>query len=158
MRRTGGSEDAPLNARRPGSLERSAHVHADAGARGPVVVRGAAVIGGRTGARRSGPYGTVPVRDKQNLNFEWDPRKAAINLFKHGVSFEEALTVFADPLARIFDDEEHSTDEQREIIIGHSARWFLLVVCFSGEDRVRIFSARRATKRERRDYEENIQS
>ena len=58
------------------------------------------------------------------------------------MSFDEALTVFADPLARIFDDEDHSGDEQREIIIGHSARFRLLVVCFSArKDTVRIFSA-----------------
>jgi uncharacterized DUF497 family protein len=75
------------------------------------------------------------------------------------VSFAEALTVFADSLARIFDDEDHSIDERREIIIGHSARQRLLVVCFSArEDTVRIFSARSAAKRERRDYEENVQS
>lgn len=75
------------------------------------------------------------------------------------MSFDEALTVFADPLARIFDDPDHSVEEQREIIIGHSARLRLLVVCFSArEDTVRIFSARRATKLERRDYEENVQS
>ena len=75
------------------------------------------------------------------------------------MSFGEALTVFADSLARIFDDEDHSVDDQREIIIGRSARPRLLVVCFSArEDTVRIFSARRATKRERRDYEENVQS
>ena len=67
--------------------------------------------------------------------------------------------MFADPLARIFDDQDQSVDEQREIIIGHSARLRLLVVCFSArEDTVRIFSARRAAKRERRDYEENVQS
>jgi hypothetical protein len=75
------------------------------------------------------------------------------------VSFGEALTVFRDPLARIFDDEDHSGDHQREIIIGRSAKLRLLVVCFSArEDTVRIFSARRATKRERRDYEESVQS
>lgn len=92
-----------------------------------------------------------------NLKFEWDPRKAAANLSKHGVSFPEALTVFADPLARIFDDEDHSVDDQREIIIGHSAKPRLLVVCFSArEDTVRVFSARTATKRERRDHEENV--
>ncbi|MEK7408852.1 MAG: BrnT family toxin [Acidobacteriota bacterium] len=92
------------------------------------------------------------------MKFEWDPKKAATNVFNHEVSFEEALTVFADPLARIFDDEDHSIDEQREIIVGHSARLRLLVVCFSArEDIVRIFSARRATKRERLDYEENVQ-
>jgi hypothetical protein len=75
------------------------------------------------------------------------------------VPFGEALTVFADPLARIFDDEDHSVDDQREIIIGRSARQRRLVVCFSArEDTVRIFRARGATKRERRDYEENVQS
>ena len=51
-----------------------------------------------------------------SLQFEWDPRKAKVNLAKHGVSFEEAMTVFGDLLARIFDDEEHSEDEKREII------------------------------------------
>ena len=75
------------------------------------------------------------------------------------MSFNEALTVFADPLARIFHDEDHSIDEQREVIIGHSARPRMLVVCFlARESTARIFSARRATKRERRDYEENVQS
>ena len=54
-----------------------------------------------------------------SLKFEWDRRKAASNLSKHGVPFEEALTVFADGLARIFDDEDHSIEEQREIIIGY---------------------------------------
>lgn len=94
-----------------------------------------------------------------SLKFEWDRRKAASNFSKHGVSFEEALTVFANPLARIFDDEDHSIEEQREIIIGHSARERLLVVCFTSQgESVRIFSARKATRRERRDYEENIKS
>lgn len=75
------------------------------------------------------------------------------------MSFEEALTVFEDPLARIFEDEDHSRNEQREVIIGHSARLRLSVICFSARgDTVRIFSARRATKRERKDYEENVYS
>ena len=91
------------------------------------------------------------------MKFEWDPKKAASNLSKHGVPFEEALTVFADPLARIFDDEDHSTEEQREIIVGHSASERLLLVCFAAQqESVRIFSARRATKQERKDYEENV--
>ena len=94
-----------------------------------------------------------------NLSFAWDPKKAASNISKHGVSFDEALTVFADPLALIFDDEDHSFGEQREIIIGHSTGLPLLVVCFSAREvAVRIFSARRATKQERRDYEENLPS
>jgi hypothetical protein len=75
------------------------------------------------------------------------------------MSFEEALTVFSDTLARIFDDEEHSIEEQREIIIGHSAKERLLVVCFTARgESVRIFSARRATRKERNKYEENIKS
>ena len=91
------------------------------------------------------------------IRFEWDRRKAAANLARHGVSFEEALTVFADPLARIFDDEDHSIDEHREIIIGHSIRERLLVVCFTQRgDAVRIISARRVTENERKDYEENV--
>jgi len=94
-----------------------------------------------------------------SLKFEWDRRKAASNLSKHRVPFEEALTVFADLLARIFDDEEHSIEEEREIIIGHSVKRRLLVVCFAARgESVRIFSARKATRRERRDYEENIKS
>ncbi len=94
-----------------------------------------------------------------NLKFEWDRKKAATNLSKHGVSFEEALTVFSDPLARIFDDEDHSLEEQREIIIGHSAKDRSLVVCFTAQgESVRIFSARTATRRERKDYEENVKS
>jgi uncharacterized protein len=94
-----------------------------------------------------------------SLKFEWDPRKAVSNFSKHGVSFQEALTAFADPLARIFDDEDHSIKEQREIIIGHSAKERLLVVCFTAQgESVRIFSARKATRRERKEYEENIKS
>jgi len=93
-----------------------------------------------------------------NLRFEWDRKKAASNLSRHRVSFEEALTVFSDPLARIFDDEDHSIEEQREIIIGHSSQRQLLVVCFTAQgESVRMLGARRATKRERKDYEENVQ-
>jgi uncharacterized DUF497 family protein len=93
------------------------------------------------------------------LRFEWDPKKAATNLSKHGVSFEEAHTVFSDSLARIFDDEEHSSDEPREIIIGHSANQRLLLVCFTAQERtLRLSSARRATRKERQDYEENVGS
>ena len=88
--------------------------------------------------------------------FEWDATKARENLKKHGVAFEEALTVFADPLARIFDDPDHSESERRELIVGHSAEQRLLVVSFTEErPRTRIISAREATSHERRDYEEN---
>jgi uncharacterized DUF497 family protein len=94
-----------------------------------------------------------------SLRFEWDPKKAETNLAKHDVSFEEAMTVFADPLARIFPDSEHSSNEVREIIIGHSARHQLILVNFTGTDeRVRLFSARKATRMERKDYEENVGS
>ena len=87
--------------------------------------------------------------------FEWDRRKASINQAEHGVTFDEAMTVFDDRLARIFDDPDHSLAEAREIIIGHSQRLRLLVVCFTERGmRVRIFSARRATWSERKDYEE----
>ncbi|OQY43747.1 MAG: hypothetical protein B6242_14145 [Anaerolineaceae bacterium 4572_78] len=93
-----------------------------------------------------------------NLKFEWDKEKAALNLKKHNVSFEEASTVFSDPFAFIFYDEEHSTPEEwREIIIGHSHQNRLLLTCFVEriEDIIRIFSSRLATKRERKDYEEH---
>lgn len=78
-----------------------------------------------------------------SVDFEWDERKAELNRTKHGVSFEEARTVFRDPLARIFDDEAHSAEEQREIIIGHSILNRLILVCFiTRTGLVRIFSAR----------------
>jgi uncharacterized DUF497 family protein len=91
-----------------------------------------------------------------SLEFEWDKDKASSNQKKHRVTFEEAATVFADPVAAIFDDEAHSGEEEREIIIGHSAENRLLLVCFTERaGAIRIISARRATKKERRDYEEN---
>ena len=90
-----------------------------------------------------------------NLRFEWDARKALTNKLKHGVSFEEAMTLFGDPLARIFDDPDHSVAESREIIIGLSQKQRLLLVCFTERGNViRIISARKATKLERQDYEE----
>lgn len=88
--------------------------------------------------------------------FEWDPRKARLNLAKHGVTFEEATRVFVDPLAKIFEDVDHSAAERREIIIGSSEPARLLVVCFvERSTAVRLYSARPATPRERHDYEEN---
>lgn len=93
------------------------------------------------------------------VEFEWDPKKAESNQETHGVVFQEALTVFADPLARIFEDEEHSEDEPREIIIGHSMKRRLVLVCFTVRGRrIRIISARKATPLERKDYEENVRS
>ncbi|MBW4526492.1 MAG: BrnT family toxin [Phormidium tanganyikae FI6-MK23] len=90
------------------------------------------------------------------MEFEWDQSKAASNLKKHSVSFEEAETVFDNPLAVIFDDEAHSIDEQREIIIGHSQQNRLLLVSFTQRSSsIRIISARLATRKEREDYEQN---
>ncbi len=92
------------------------------------------------------------------MDFEWDRRKAKYNRRKHRLTFEEAHTVFSDPLARIFDDSDHSSEEKRELIIGHSNRGRLLVVSFIERgDRIRLISARTATKRERNEYEEEIQ-
>jgi uncharacterized protein len=91
-----------------------------------------------------------------SFRFEWNPKKANANFSKHGVSFEEAMTVFSDPLARIFIDDPHSTEEQREIIVGHSARQRLLLISFTvRETTISILSAREATAPERKDYEEN---
>ena len=88
------------------------------------------------------------------LLFTWDPEKAKTNLAKHAVAFDEALTVFADPLAKILPDEDHSQEERREIIVGHSVRQRLLVVSFSEDERViRLISARAVTARERRKHE-----
>ena len=92
------------------------------------------------------------------LLFEWDKDKARRNEKKHAVTFEEASTVFSDPLAVIFDDEDHSSpDQYREIIIGHSAKKRLLFTSFieRAQNVVRIISSRLATKREQQDYEEN---
>jgi len=90
------------------------------------------------------------------MEFEWDESKATANLKKHGVSFEEAKTVFDNVLAVIFDDEAHSVGERREIIIGHSRNNRLLLISFTERpNSIRIISARLATRREREDYEQN---
>ncbi len=90
------------------------------------------------------------------MEFHWDARKAKYNLKRHRVAFEEAVSVFGDTLAAIFDDEAHSLEERRELIVGHSSRSRLLLVCFTEaeNDRIRLFSARVATRKERKDYEE----
>jgi len=89
--------------------------------------------------------------------FEWNASKAKANVRRHGVSFEEAATVFVDPWALTFAGPGHSEREEREITIGQGARKRVLFVahCQRGE-RVRIISARKATKRECRQYEEGI--
>ena len=87
--------------------------------------------------------------------FEHDPEKAAKNSFKHGISFGEAQTVFTDPLVLESADLEHSLDEERLLLIGQSFRRRLVFVVFTQRgDVVRIISARKATKHERRLYEE----
>lgn len=91
-----------------------------------------------------------------SFEFEWDDAKARANLKKHGVPFAEALTVFVDPLARIFDDPDHSETELREIIVGYSTKPRLLVVGFTERSgRVRLIHARPATKAEQKRHEEN---
>jgi uncharacterized DUF497 family protein len=93
------------------------------------------------------------------ISFHWHGEKAKANLTKHGVSFQEAATVFADPLAAIFPDEKHSINEIRELIIGHSSKKRLLIVSFTERrTAIRIISARRATRKERKDYEERPNS
>lgn len=91
-----------------------------------------------------------------DIDFEWDDRKASRNLEKHGVSFETAKTVFFDPLAYIFEDKWHSQEEAREIIVGHDREDRLILVCFAerSPNLIRIISARLATNRESRDYEQ----
>jgi uncharacterized DUF497 family protein len=87
--------------------------------------------------------------------FEWSSRKASANVRKHGVSFEEAATVFANPLAMLMPDPDHSLSELRFLLLGDSAHGKLLVVSFAERPpRTRLISARRATRAERRAYEE----
>jgi uncharacterized DUF497 family protein len=89
------------------------------------------------------------------MQFEWNINKAETNIKKHKISFVEAETVFGDPLAKIFDDEEHSFEEKREIIVGHSTQNRLLIISFTELENgtVRIISARLITPQERKDYE-----
>jgi uncharacterized protein len=97
------------------------------------------------------------ARSVSELQFEWDTQKAAVNLASHHVSFDEASSVFRDQLAQDLVDDEHSTpDEERRILIGMSDEGRLLLVCFTvRDDRIRIISARRATRHERMSYEES---
>jgi uncharacterized DUF497 family protein len=90
------------------------------------------------------------------LKFEWHNMKAAANKRKHGISFDEAATVFADTLAFVFPDQDHSEDETRFLIIGMSETGRILVVSHTDrEDRIRIISAREAIRKERIFYEES---
>ena len=90
------------------------------------------------------------------MTFEWDEAKAAANLAKHGVGFDEAKTVFDDPLYVDFYDPEHSVDESRYIIIGKSRQGRLLIVSYTERnDAIRLIGARELTATERAAYEEN---
>jgi uncharacterized protein len=90
-----------------------------------------------------------------NLEFEWDDEKAHSNIKKHRVSFEEAETAFVDPMALSMFDDEHSGNEDRNVLIGESDRRRLLIVSYTErEDRIRIVSARVANRREKKQYEE----
>jgi len=92
------------------------------------------------------------------LTFEWDLRKARSNLAKHGVGFEEASTVFGDPLSLTVMDPEHSLAEERYVTMGKAFNDKLLVVVHTDRgDNIRIISARRASRRERKFYEEIIE-
>jgi len=89
------------------------------------------------------------------MNFEWDPKKATANVKKHGVTFQEAATIFGDPLAITFDDPDHSMSENRYITFGLSLRKRLIVVSHTERgDRTRIINARLMDRKERRIYEE----
>ena len=93
-----------------------------------------------------------------SLTFEWDEKKAKRNLLKHGVSFEEAKTVFNDPLAITVSDPDHSTEENRYLDIGRSVKNMILVVWYAErEENIRIIGSREATRAERRDYEKESQ-
>jgi uncharacterized DUF497 family protein len=89
--------------------------------------------------------------------YEWDPQKAKANLRKHRVPFEEAATVFLDPRAVTYPDPDHSDEEFREITIGHSSKLGVIFLSHTQRgDRVRIIGARKATRAERKHYEESI--
>ncbi len=90
------------------------------------------------------------------MRFEWDTDKADLNFKKHGVSFEEAATVFQDPLFVVFADPDHSLDEDRFIVMGESEKNRLLVVSYTERPPTRLISARKATRKERKKYEEDI--
>ena len=95
-----------------------------------------------------------------NYDFEWDPKKAQTNKKKHGVNFEEAATVFLDPMAMTIYDPDHSGDEERCVTLGASKNSRLLLVCHTFREKapdaatIRIFSSRKATKREVQKYGE----
>jgi hypothetical protein len=94
--------------------------------------------------------------DLNGIEVEWDTKKETVNRKKHGVGFYKAATVFFDPFSLTAPDDEHSTGEQRHNILGESEHGELLVVTFTERGtRLRIISARHATRRERKEYEES---
>ncbi len=94
------------------------------------------------------------IGEHRQMQFDWDGSKAASNLHKPRVSFDEAVTVFYDPLAATFDDPDHPQDESRLVTVGYSAQGRLLVVCHvERSGGLRLISARRATPRERKRHE-----
>lgn len=95
------------------------------------------------------------MASEMDLDFEWDEDKAVANLKKHKISFEEAKTVFADPFAITIDDPKHSADEHRFVDTGISANGKILVVSYTErEQKIRLISCRKATRTERKIYEE----
>jgi hypothetical protein len=89
------------------------------------------------------------------MNFEWDESKAASHISKHGVSFDEATTIFGDPLAITFPDPMHSAEEDRFLTFGRSSSGRFVVVAHTDrDDRIRLISAREMTRKERSDYEQ----
>ena len=88
------------------------------------------------------------------MNFEWDEKKATENFRKHDVSFDEATSVFGDPLATTYHDPGHSLEEDRFITFGNSSQGRLIVVSHTDRDaRIRLISAREMTRKEKSDYE-----
>ncbi len=96
-----------------------------------------------------------------HIEFDWDPAKAASNVAKHGIAFEEAMTVFRDPLARSIPDPDHGADEERWVTLGQASTGNLVLLVHTWVDinpdrtAVRIISARRPTRNEARQYREN---
>ena len=91
----------------------------------------------------------------RSVDYEWDEEKAARNLEKHGISFADAATVFNDPLYVDFYDPDHSSDEQRYLVIGMSREGHLVIVSYTERnDVIRLISAREVTSAERKAYEE----
>ena len=90
-----------------------------------------------------------------SIKFEWDNNKAQVNIQKHGISFNEASSVFLDENAILFDDPEHSIEEERFMLLGMSSQTNMLIVCHcyrDADDIIRIISARKATKTETQQY------